>query len=102
ALRTSSNRIAVQTLQEIGVSAAVRSAERLGIPGMPAVPSLALGSGDVTLIDMTAAYAAFANEGMRPMPMLIKRVEDATGQVLYNASPRAERAVSEATAFLMS
>jgi penicillin-binding protein 1A len=102
ALRSSSNRIAVQTLQEIGVSAAVDSAERLGITGMPAVPSLALGSGDVTLMNMTAAYAAFANAGMRPMPTLIRRVETADGVVLFNAVPRAERAVSEATAFLMT
>jgi penicillin-binding protein 1A len=51
---------------------------------------------------MTAAYAAFANGGMRPTPMLIRRVETTEGEVLLTATPRAERAVSEATAFLMT
>ena len=102
ALRASSNRAAVRMLQDIGIPAAVRAAERLGLGEMPGVPSLALGSGEVTLLAMTAAYAAFANEGMRPAPTLIRRVETTAGEVLFTASPRADRAVSEATAFLIT
>ena len=102
ALRTSSNRAAVKMLQDIGVSAAVRAADRLGLGDMPGVPSLALGSGEVTLMSMTAAYAAFANSGMRPTPILIRRVETTDGEVLFSAAPHADRAVSEATAYLIT
>jgi 1A family penicillin-binding protein len=102
ALRTSSNRAAVKMLQDIGISAAVRAADRLGLGEVPGVPSLALGSGEVTLMSMTAAYAAFANSGMRPTPILIRRVETTAGEVLFSASPHADRAVTEATAFLIT
>jgi penicillin-binding protein 1A len=102
ALRTSSNRAAVQMLQEIGIPAAVRYAERLGIGSVPSVPSLALGSGEVTLMSMTAAYAAFANKGMLPTPTFIRRVETADGQVLFDSHEPPKRAVSEGTAFLMA
>jgi penicillin-binding protein 1A len=102
ALRTSSNRAAVQMLQQVGVPAAVRYAQRLGIGELPSVPSLALGSGEVTLLSMTSAYSAFANQGMVAPPSLIRRVEDASGNVLYAASAQETRAVTEATAFIMT
>ncbi len=51
----------------------------MGVGDVPSVPSLALGSGEVTLQSMTAAYAAFANHGLVPQPMLIRRVEDRDG-----------------------
>src|SRR5688572_21350598 len=102
ALRASSNRAAVRMLQDIGIPAALRAAERLGLGDVPGVPSLALGSGEVTLLSMTAAYATFANGGMRPTPILIRRVETTEGEVLFTASPRADRAVTEATAFLIT
>ena len=102
ALRVSSNRAAVQMLQDIGIPSAVRAAERLGLGEVPGVPSLALGSGEVTLLSMTAAYAAFANGGMRPTPVLIRRVETTDGAVLYRSNAHGERAVSEATAFLIT
>src|SRR5262249_4373933 len=63
ALRTSSNRAAVQMLQQVGISHTVTYAKQLGVGDVPSVPSLALGSGEVTLQSMTAAYAAFANHG---------------------------------------
>jgi penicillin-binding protein 1A len=102
AMRTSSNRAAVRMLQEIGIPAAVGHATRLGVGSVPSVPSLALGSGEVTLMSMTSAYAAFDNQGLVPTPMLIRRVESPDGEVLYHAAPRLARAVSEATAFLMT
>ena len=102
ALRTSSNRAAVQMLQQVGIPTAVRYAQRLGIGDLPAVPSLALGSGEVTLLSMTSAYSAFANQGMVASPSLIRRVEDASGKVLFSATTQEARAVSEATAFIMT
>ena len=102
ALRTSSNRAAVRMLQQVGIAQTVRYAKQMGIGDLPSVPSLALGSGEVTLQSMTAAYAAFANHGSVPRPMLIRRVEDQDGRVLFENKELSTRAVSDATAFLMS
>jgi membrane carboxypeptidase/penicillin-binding protein len=102
ALRTSSNRAAVRLLQEVGVASTVRYAKNMGVGDQPAVPSLALGSGEVTLQAMTAAYAAFANHGQVPSPLFIRRVEDQSGQLLYSAEPSTTQAITEATAFLMA
>ena len=102
ALRTSSNRAAVQLLNSVGIKSAVGYAERLNVGTPPSVPSLALGAGDVTLMSLTAAYGAFANKGVVRPPVLIRRVEDNDGQVLFQDQGLSHRAVSEATAFLMS
>ena len=102
ALRMSSNRAAVQMLSTIGIPKAVSYAERLNVGTPPSVPSLALGSSDVTLLALTAAYGAFADAGMLRTPVLIRRVEDSDGKVLYQDPGKSQRAVSEATAFLMS
>lgn len=101
-LRTSSNRAAVRLLQVIGIPRAVQYAKTMGVGDVPGVPSLALGSGEVTLESMTAAYAAFANQGKVPTPVLIRRVEDRDGRLLYQPDHLSRRAISETTAFLMS
>jgi penicillin-binding protein 1A len=102
ALRTSSNRAAVQLLNTVGIRTAVDYAKKLNVGTPPSVPSLALGAGEVTLSSMTAAYGAFANGGIVRRPVLIRRVEDSDGKVLFNDPGKSDRAVSEATAFLMA
>ncbi|MGH8636574.1 MAG: penicillin-binding protein 1A, partial [Burkholderiales bacterium] len=102
ALRTSSNRAAVQLLNTIGIRRAVEYAEKLNVGTPPSVPSLALGAGDVTLMQLTAAYGAFANRGVVRRPVLIRRVEDRDGGVLFKDEGESHRAVSESTAFLMA
>src|SRR4029077_6254309 len=72
-LRTSSNRVAVRLLQQVGIPRTVQYAKEMGVGDVPSVPSLALGSGEVTLDTMTAAYAGFANHGLVPKPLLIRR-----------------------------
>jgi penicillin-binding protein 1A len=69
---------------------------------MPSVPSLALGSGEVTLQAMTAAYASFINHGLVPHPVLIRRVEERNGTVVFETHNSSSRAISDTTAFLMS
>lgn len=101
ALRTSSNRAAAQMLQTIGIQPAVDQAHRLGLDAPP-VPSLVLGSGDVTLMSLTSAYGAFANGGTLHAPRLIRRVEDANGTVLLQTQDDAHRVLSEQTAFQMA
>jgi membrane carboxypeptidase/penicillin-binding protein len=102
ALRTSSNRAAVRMLEDVGIDRAVAQAKRFGIGTVPSVPSMALGSGEVTLQSMTKAYAAFAQGGIVRQPLFIRRVEDQEGAVLFEAERRQERAISETTAFLMA
>jgi 1A family penicillin-binding protein len=102
ALRTSSNRAAVQMLNTVGIQKAVSYAQKLNMGTVASVPSLALGSSEVTLLSMTAAYGAFADAGNVRQPVLIRKVEDADGNVLYTEQGKSHRAVSEATAFLMS
>jgi 1A family penicillin-binding protein len=102
ALRMSSNRAAVQLLNTVGIPNAVGFAEKLNVGTPPSVPSLALGTSEVTLSALTAAYGAFANAGMVRTPILIRRVEDSEGTVLFADEGESHRAVSESTAFLMA
>jgi len=102
ALRMSSNRAAVQMLDTIGIPKAVSFAQRLNIGTPASVPSLALGSSEVTLMSLTAAYGAFAAKGVVRQPILIRRVADSEGKVLYQAQGRSQQAVTPETAFLMS
>jgi penicillin-binding protein 1A len=102
ALKTSSNRAAVQLLNSVGIPSAVGQAQKLNIGTPPSVPSLALGAGEVTLISLTGGYSAFATGGIVRPPVLIRRVEDNNGTVIYNEERKSQRAVSEATAFMMS
>ena len=102
ALRTSSNRAAVQLLNAIGIPTAVGFVEKLNVGTPPSVPSLALGASEVTLLALTSAYGAFAAEGVVRPPVFIRRVDDSDGNVLYQDPQAAQRAVSRATAFLIS
>ena len=69
---------------------------------MPSVPSLALGTGEVSLLNLTSAYTAFANGGVLQSPVFVRRIEDAEGRVLYRGEEVGRRVLSESTAFLMA
>jgi 1A family penicillin-binding protein len=101
-LRTSSNRAAVQLLKSVGIANAVGYAEKLNIGTPPSVPSMALGTSDVTLLALTSAYGAFAAKGIVRQPTMIRRVEDSDGAVLYESAAEGRQAISEATAYLMA
>ena len=103
ALKVSSNRAAAQLLQQVGLTTALYYAQRLGIGSqLPMVPSLALGTGEVTLLELTAAYSAFANKGSVASPRLLLRVEDADGTTIWHADEHHVQAISPTTAYLMS
>ena len=102
ALRTSSNRAAVRAFQTVGLEKEMEAIDRLQFGEIPRVPSIALGSGEVTLQQMTAAYAPFANGGQLPKPFLVRRVEDREGELLYEATPQLTPAFSPTTSFLMA
>ena len=100
ALRTSSNRAAVRVLADVGIDRAVNYVKRFGFDAPPAVPSLALGTNGVSVLSMTAAYAAFANGGLVPKPVAIRRVDDRAGRTIFRDVLAAEPAISDTTAFL--
>jgi penicillin-binding protein 1A len=89
-------------LSTIGIPRAVSFAQKLNFGTPASVPSLALGASEVTLLSLTAAYGAFADEGIVRQPFLIRRVTDAEGKLLYQGLPKSHPAVSRETAFLMS
>jgi 1A family penicillin-binding protein len=103
ALKISSNRAAAQLLQQVGYSQTTYYAQRLGIESqLPAVASLALGTGGVTLLELTSAYGVFANQGFAVAPHLIVRVDDAEGRSVWSDVPARRQAVTPATAYLMT
>ena len=101
-LRMSSNRAAVRLLDEVGLKQAMKSARGFGFDDLPMVPSVALGSGEVTLTQITAAYGAFANAGAIFHPVLIRKVVDADGLLLFEEQPQAQQAIRPVTAYLMA
>ena len=102
ALRVSSNRAAVRVIEDVGIPVAVDYAERFGMNGMPEVPSLVLGSGEVTMLSLVSAYGAFATDGVRAEPRLIRRVMTADGQVLYESKVATTEVISPRTAYLVT
>ncbi|HET7153294.1 MAG TPA: penicillin-binding transpeptidase domain-containing protein, partial [Candidatus Kapabacteria bacterium] len=78
-------------------------AHQMGIHStIPEYPSIALGAAEVTPLEMTGAYAAFANHGITVQPFGILRVEDKTGKVLYRAKPIVGNGIDAKTAYTMT
>jgi len=102
ALVVSSNRAAAHLLDRIGQRSMVSYAHRFGLDELPEVPSLALGTAEVSLIDLTAAYSVFVNGGLRAAPGFIERVEDGEGLVLFQHDGFRTAVVSTTTAFLVA
>ena len=88
AFAVSSNSVAAQLTQEVGPRAVAATAARLGITSpLDVVASLALGTSGVTPLEMTGAYAAFANGGNAVVPFAILRVRTLSGKILYARQP---------------
>ncbi|WP_243664084.1 penicillin-binding transpeptidase domain-containing protein [Rhodothermus marinus] len=75
-------------------------ARRMGIKSpLEEVPSLALGTSNVTLLELVSAYVTLASGGLYYEPTVVTRIEDASGNVLYEARPVPREAISEETAY---
>lgn len=84
ALVKSLNTVAAQLVMEVGPGNVVKTAKRLGINSkLTANASIALGTSEVTLMELTGAYAPFANGGTSVSPYVIRRISDKNGNVLY-------------------
>ncbi|MCP4385065.1 MAG: penicillin-binding protein, partial [Hyphomicrobiales bacterium] len=87
ALALSLNTVSAQLAAEVGPTAVAATARRLGITSpLMATPSIALGTSEVTLLEMTGAFATFANGGHGVIPHVIERIRTADGDVLYERS----------------
>lgn len=96
------NSIAAFMIKKIGPGTVVDYARRLGIESpLAPVPSLALGTSDVSILELVGAYSTFVNEGIYTKPFFITRIEDKNGNVLQEFPPRTREALSEETANLM-
>ncbi len=107
ALASSYNLIAVKVLDAIGIESLTGMARRLGITTLDDPDkfglALALGGGEVRLLELTAAYAAFANGGYAVQPVTIRRVEDASGALLWAApAGRGEQVLDARVAYLIT
>lgn len=101
ALFESSNVAAVLLQQQVGSGPVLRLARDLGIEDQPDVPSLALGSGLVTPLALTSAYAVFPTLGYRVRPRGIVSVRNASGDKVQQVHVERERILSEQVAFQM-
>ena len=101
ALLESNNAAAVLLQQQVGSRPVLRLVTDLGVPDQPDVPSLALGSGLVTPLELTTAYAVFPNLGYRVRPRGMVSVVNAQGQIVHDTHIERERILPEDVAFQM-
>ncbi|HET7794990.1 MAG TPA: transglycosylase domain-containing protein [Rhizobacter sp.] len=96
----SKNTITAQVMHEVGVPSVVSLARAAGVnqSRLDPVPSLALGTSPVTLLEMVNAYATIAQEGQYHAPVFVKRIRDRHGKVLAEFGPAPKRAMSQDTA----
>lgn len=103
ALALSDNVFAVKTHLAIGMGKLVEAARQAGISSpLEAVPSLALGSEPVSVLEMARGYATLANEGARINPGFIAKVTDSRGHVLYEWHPQKQQILNKQSSFVLS
>ena len=88
-------------MKQFGPEPIVQFARRMGITSpLDAVPSLCLGSADISVIEMTGAMSTFANKGTRIEPIFVTRIEDKHGRVLVDFRPKTEEVMDEEKAYV--
>lgn len=102
ALANSVNTITAQLIDRVGPKAVVSIAKNLGLSGeILEVPSIALGTPDINVYEMVGAYGAFANQGVYVKPVMVTRIEDKNGTVLYEYVPETRDVLSKEVAYAM-
>lgn len=102
AIAYSDNIYAVKTHLFLGENTLVETLKRVGITAnLDSIPSLALGSQAISLIDMTSAYSTLANEGYKVKPYFINKVEDINGNVLYEYEPVKEAILNKSLVYVL-
>ncbi|MDO1502251.1 transglycosylase domain-containing protein [Winogradskyella maritima] len=101
ALANSTNTITARLMNEIGPQPVVEMAQKLGVEqDILPVPAIALGTPDISVYEMVAAYGTFANKGVYNKPVLVTRIEDKNGTVLFQFQPESRDVLSEEVAYV--
>ncbi|MCK6549112.1 PBP1A family penicillin-binding protein [Myxococcota bacterium] len=103
ALTHSKNMCSVELIDKIGAEHVLEAAKRVGVSSeMPKNLTVALGSGDVTPLEMTNVYATFASGGVYAEPIFVKKVVDADGTVIFEAKPEPKQGLRPEIAYLVT
>jgi penicillin-binding protein 1A len=102
ALAYSQNFVTAYLMKQVGPVAVSTLATKMGIPNVPAFPSICLGTFDSSVYNMVGAYGAFANKGIYTKPIYLLRIEDKNGVVLFSQKEIPKPIMSEEVAYVMT
>ncbi|WP_308991834.1 transglycosylase domain-containing protein [Mariniflexile litorale] len=101
ALANSVNTITARLMDKVGPKPVIDLVKKLGVESdIPAVPSIALGTADLSVYEMVGAYAAFANKGVYTKPVMVTTIEDKNGTILYQFKPETRDVLGEEEAYV--
>ena len=101
ALANSVNTVSARLMDRVGPRPVVNLARKMGITSyLPKVPSIALGTPDISLFEMVGAYCTFANKGIYVKPIMISRIEDKNGAILFEVVPETTDVLSQESAYV--
>ncbi|MCL5126823.1 transglycosylase domain-containing protein [Algibacter sp. L4_22] len=101
ALANSVNTITAQLIDKVGPQTVIDLVRKLGVESdIPAVPSIALGTADVSVYEMVGAYSTFANQGVYTKPVMVTTIADKNGTILYQFKPETRDVLSAETAYV--
>lgn len=101
-LSNSVNNISAYIIKQFNPSLVADIIEKMGVKSkIDAVPSIFLGTSDISLFEMVGAYSSFANKGVYTEPIMVARIEDKNGNIISTFQPQKVEAISEHTAYLM-
>jgi len=101
ALAQSINTITARLMGRIGPVPVASLAKKMGVESkIPEVPSIALGTVDLSVYEMVGAYSTFANEGIYNKPVMVTSIEDKNGTILYHNTPNPKDVISKEAAYV--
>jgi len=101
ALANSKNTISAKLIDMVGPEPVLNLAKNLGVSSkIPNVPAIALGTPDLSVYEMVGAYGAFANKGIYVKPIMVTRIEDRNGKILYQSKPETKDVLSEESSYV--
>ncbi|MCC4212129.1 penicillin-binding protein 1A [Leeuwenhoekiella parthenopeia] len=102
ALANSINTVSARLMHRVGPNTVIDLIKKLGVDtkDIPSVPSIALGTADLSLFEMVSAYSAFANKGVHVEPQIVSTIVDKNGTVLYQSVPKAQDVLSKESAYV--
>ncbi len=102
-LANSVNYISAWLIKQFNPISVIDVMKKMGVRSkIDAVPSIFLGTSDISLLEMVSAYSTFSNKGVHANPLIVTRIEDKNGNVLANFTSTKNEAISEQTAYLMT